>query len=188
MRHALCKACIAKTRNPCSCTCSSGTTIVQVVTACRDRAACACCQNTLHASGLIVGAQDQLQLCCSDRPGAANAISLARTCSPAGQNCEITPQSSACHTAGATHAAFQAEMPLKAVAAPASQLLCSLRQESSSVWRAALLAVAHLQLCQGPLAGPADVLAHGGPQRGVHDGVNGIVDRMHDEGDGCKPR
>ena len=83
---------------------------------------------------------------------------------------------------------LQAEMPLKAVAAPAPNVLCDFCQGSSSVWRAALLAVAHLQLCQGPLPGTADVLAHGGTQRGVHDGVNGIVDGMNDEGDCCRGR
>ena len=49
---------------------------------------------------------------------------------------------------------------------------------------------AHLEVGEGALAGAADVLAHGGAHRRVQERMDGVVDGVHDEGDGCvqKPR
>ena len=49
------------------------------------------------------------------------------------------------------------------------------------------LLIAHLQVCQAALARAAYILAHGWPQSQIRDRMNGIVNGVDDERDGCAP-
>ena len=61
-------------------------------------------------------------------------------------------------------------------------ILTAIAAGGSISWLAVL---AHLQVCQAALAGAAQEAPHARPERHVHQRMDGVINWVHNERDGC---